>query len=167
MLSNARRHLPNLYTPTRVAFLERAIAYLPDYQAELRAMPMTLVHNDLNPRNTCFKGAQFCVYDWELTTFHVPQYDVVELLCFVLGQNCYAQREEYVEYYREALHQLMPLFSDRKAFQRGFHLAALDFGLHRLGLYAMAHSMSPYPFLPRVIESYFDTVQSVEGTLFR
>ena len=160
LLSNAHHHLPDLYTPDHVAFLERAIAKLPEYQSERQAMPTTLVHNDLNPRNVCFKGSQFCVYDWELATFHLPQYDVVELLCFVLDQDRYDQREAYLEYYRQELNQHAPVFSDKSTFLRGFHLAALDFGLHRLGLYTMAHSVSPYPFLPRVIDSYFDTIFS-------
>lgn len=162
LLANARRQLPDLYTSERAAFVERAIRQIPEYQAELSAMPITLVHNDLNPRNACFKGAQFCLYDWELATFHVPQYDVVEFLCFVLDHDCYAQRQEYLEFYRRELHRLTALFSDKKAFGRGFQLAALDFGLHRLGLYTMAHSVSPYPFLPRVINSYFDTVKRLD-----
>ena len=159
LLTNARQHLPELYSAQRVALLTRAIAAIPQYQAELQAMPATLVHNDLNPRNTCFKDTQFCAYDWELATFHVPQYDVVELLCFVLDRDRYARRGAYLEYYREQLHRHVPIFSDRAAFARGFQLAALDFGLHRLGLYSMAHGVSPYPFLPRVIDSYFDTIE--------
>ena len=162
LLTNARRHLPERYSTQRVNLLTRAIAAIPRYQAELQAMPTTLVHNDLNPRNACFKETRFCVYDWELATFHVPQYDVVELLCFVLDHDRYALRAGYLEYYREQLHRHVPIFADRAAFNRGFQLAALDFGLHRLGLYAMAHAVSPYPFLPRVINSYFDTIEQVD-----
>ncbi len=162
LLDNARRHLPELYTPPRASLLARAIAAIPAYQAELQSMPTTLVHNDLNPRNACFKGNQFCLYDWELATFHVPQYDVVELLCFVLDRDRYALRATYLEHYREQLHQHAPIFSDRAAFERGFQLAALDFGLHRLGLYTMAHCVGPYPFLPRVTDSYFDTIKRMD-----
>ncbi|MGB3850054.1 MAG: aminoglycoside phosphotransferase family protein [Tunicatimonas sp.] len=162
LLTNAQRQLPTLYTAPRAHRLAQAIAAIPRYQAELQEMPTTLVHNDLNPRNTCFRGDQFCAYDWELATFHVPQYDVVELLCFVLDHDRYAQRETYLEYYRAQLHQHVPIFSDQAAFKHGFQLAALDFGLHRLGLYSMAHCVSPYPFLPRVINSYFDTIQDID-----
>lgn len=162
LLSNAQRQLPELYTRQRADQLARAIAAIPQYQNELRSMPATLVHNDLNPRNACFKGTQFCLYDWELATFHVPQYDVVELLCFVLDRDRYALRAEYVEYYRQELNRLTALFSDKQTFDRGFQLAALDFGLHRLGLYSMAHCVSPYAFLPRVIDSYFDSIEKVD-----
>ena len=130
-------------------------------------MPKTLVHNDLNPRNTCFKlveGAPvFCVYDWELATYHVPQYDVIELLCFVLDADRYHLRLIYLEFYRNALHELTGLCADKEVFSRGAELAAYDFGLHRLGMYMMAHSVSPYPFLPRVVNSYFDTLTQVRG----
>lgn len=160
LLQNAAEKFPDLYHPVRVAWLREAIQAIPDYWPELDRMPKTLIHNDLNPRNTCFKtvgdALAFCVYDWELATYHVPQYDVVELLCFVLDADRYALRLGYLEFYREALHQLTGLYADKQSFRRGFELAALDFGLHRLGMYMMAHSVSPYPFLPRVVHSYFD-----------
>ena len=161
LLANAHRSLPEVYTNERVALLRKAIEQIPNHQAELRAMPTTLVHNDLNPRNSCFKGEQFCLYDWELATLHVPQYDVVEWLCFVLDQDRYARRADYLAYYHQELNRLTGLFPDKETFVRGFELAALDFGLHRLGLYVMAHSVSPYPFLPRVINSYFDTIRTL------
>lgn len=162
LLQNAAEKFPDLYYPVRVAWLREAIQAIPDYWPELDRMPRTLIHNDLNPRNTCFKtvgdALAFCVYDWELATYHVPQYDVVELLCFVLDANRYALRLDYMEFYRATLYQLTGRYADKQSFRRGFELAALDFGLHRLGMYVMAHSVSPYPFLPRVVHSYFDTL---------
>lgn len=169
LLDNAARNFPALYPPARVQRMRRVIDTIPAYWQELEGMPRTLVHNDLNPRNTCFKGAgpslRFCAYDWELATCHVPQYDVVELLCFVLDRERYAQRGAYLEFYRQALHDRTGLYADAQAFRRGFALAARDFGLHRLGLYLMGHSVSPYPFLPRVVESYFDTLAQMDAGL--
>jgi hypothetical protein len=163
LLQNAAAKFPELYTPERTAFLEEAIIQIPAYSKELDSMPKTLVHNDLNPRNTCFKNTngeiQFCVYDWELSTFHVPQYDVAEFLSFVLDADRYHLRPEYLEFYRQQLHKLTGKFSDIESFERGFALAALDFGLHRIGMYMMAHSVSPYPFLPRVVNSLFNTFE--------
>ena len=163
LLENAAEKFPDLYHPGRVQWLREAIGSIPDYWQELEQMSKTLVHNDLSPRNTCFRtvgnASAFCVYDWELATYHVPQYDVVELLCFVLDTDRYPLRPDYLEHYRKALHELTGLYTDEKAFRRGFDLAALDFGLHRLGMYMMAHAVSPYPFLPRVVNSYFDTIE--------
>ncbi|MBO0933780.1 aminoglycoside phosphotransferase family protein [Fibrella aquatilis] len=163
LLDNAAQQAPALYTPARVARLNAIIRSIPDYWHELEQLAKALVHNDLNPRNTCFKSVNgasvFCVYDWELATYHVPQYDVVELLCFVLDTDRYHLRPVYLDHYRNALHQLTGLYADEQAFKRGFDLAAFDFGLHRLGMYMMAHSVSPYPFLPRVVNSYFDMLE--------
>jgi hypothetical protein len=163
LLTNAETRFPELYGPARTAQLREAIAHIPTYWAQLEQHPKTLVHNDLNPRNTCFKrdaGGQLhlCAYDWELATYHLPQYDVVELLSFVLDADRYHLRPLYLEHYRLALHTLTGQFADAARFAQGFQLAALDFGLHRLGMYLMAHAVSPYPYLPRVVNSYFDTI---------
>jgi hypothetical protein len=164
LLHSATTHFPELYTPARVGHLRQALAHLPQYAAVLAAEPHTLIHNDLNPRNTCFRRTstgqlQFCAYDWELATYHVPHYDVAELLCFVLDTDRYALRSTYLEYYRQQLHQLTGRYADAQAFTRTFGVAALNFGLHRLGMYLMAHAVSPYPFLPRVVNSFFDTLE--------
>jgi hypothetical protein len=165
LLTNASRH-PELYPASRVQMLREAIAQIPTYWEALAAMPKTLVHNDLNPRNTCFKAVdgqlQLCAYDWELATYHVPQYDVVELLSFVLDVDRYALRPAYFEHYRLALHRLTGCYADADEFRAGAGYAALDFGLHRLGMYLMAHTVSPYPFLPRVVNSYFDTLAQLQ-----
>lgn len=162
LLQNASRSFPALYTPGRVATLQAVINSVPTYWQELDQMPKTLIHNDLNPRNTCFKrsegGLSLCVYDWELATYHIPHYDVVELLCFVLDDDRYGHRQTYLDYYQQALNQLAGTYADKQAFNRGVQLAAFDFGLHRLGMYMMAHTLSPYPFLPRVVNSFFDTL---------
>jgi aminoglycoside/choline kinase family phosphotransferase len=160
LLDHAGRHCPDLYPVARRQQLAQAIRAIPANWATLQALPKTLVHNDLNPRNTCFRPGpdgqpQLVAYDWELATYHVPQYDVVELLAFVLGPDRYHLRAGYFEYYRQQLHTHTGRFADAAAFAEGTRLATLEFGLHRLGLYLMPHALSPYPFLPRVVESFF------------
>ncbi|WP_167855619.1 phosphotransferase family protein [Hymenobacter fodinae] len=164
LLCSAARHFPSLYSPARVGHLRQALAALPLHNAALAAEPQTLIHNDLNPRNTCFRRSaagelQFCAYDWELATYHVPHYDVAELLCFVLDTDRYHLRATYLEHYRQQLHRLTGSYPDAAAFRHTFGVAALHFGLHRLGMYLMAHAVSPYPFLPRVVHSFFDTIE--------
>jgi aminoglycoside/choline kinase family phosphotransferase len=169
LLQQAARAFPDLYTAERTVTLQEIIGAIGSYWQELEQLPKTLVHNDLNPRNACFKqkeGPQLCVYDWELATYHVPQYDVVELLCFVLDADRYPLRLTYMAHYQTALHELTGRYADQRAFQRGFELAAFDFGIHRLGLYMMAHTISPYPFLPRVVNSYFDTLAQLRHSNF-
>ncbi|WBO83291.1 aminoglycoside phosphotransferase family protein [Hymenobacter yonginensis] len=168
LLHNAAPRFPELFGVQRTAQLQAAIQQIPQRKAWLDARPRTLIHNDLNPRNTCFRGAgaslQLSAYDWELATYHVPVYDAVELLCFVLDTDRYHLRPAYLEHYRHTLHALTGRYADPAAFRRETHYAALDFGLHRLGMYLMAHSVGPYPFLPRVVESFFDTLTQTVPT---
>ena len=160
LLDHAGRHFPDQYSAVRRRQLGQAIRAVPGNWATLGTLPKTLIHNDLNPRNTCFRpGAdgqpQLVAYDWELATYHLPQYDAVELLCFVLGPDRYHLRAGYLDYYRQQLHARTGRFADAATFAEGTRLATLEFGLHRLGLYLLPHALSPYPFLPRVIESFF------------
>jgi aminoglycoside phosphotransferase (APT) family kinase protein len=166
LLHNAATRFPELYDDATAEQLNQAIQAIPEYWNELAEQPKTIIHNDLNPRNTCFRrtaaGLQLCAYDWELATYHVPHYDVVELLSFVLDADRYHLRPMYLEYYREQLHALTGRFADAEEFRHVAGLAALDFGLHRLGMYLMAHSVSSYPFLPRVVRSYADTLAQLQ-----
>lgn len=160
--NQAADKFPDLYSAPRKQLMQGFIDDLPNYWSELENMPMTLVHNDCNPRNICFRNVNstnpLCLYDWELATFHVPAYDVVEFLSFVLDVNRYSLRKSYLDYYYHQLKEYSNMYPSQKIFYRSFKLAARDFGLHRLGMYMMAHAVSPYPFLPRVINSYFDTL---------
>ena len=165
LLESAAQKFPGLYTTDRVALLQEAINDLPRHWQHLEHLPKTLVHNDFNPRNSCFKNhgtLRFCLYDWELATFHIPQYDLVEFLCFVLDEDRYALRESYIEYYRQQLRALTGNYTDPVAFRNDLELAAYDFALHRLGMYMMAHAVSPYPFLPRVVNSLFSLLTREE-----
>lgn len=163
LLQNAGKHFPELYSTENVELGKKIIDSIPRYWQHLDLLPKALVHNDCNPRNSCFKKNNpeklLCLYDWELATFHIPQYDVAELLCFILDGDRYHMRKEYVEYYRSSLHSLTGKYSDPITFYEDFVLAANDFGMLRLGLYMMAHKVSPYPFIPRVVKSFFDTVR--------
>lgn len=162
LLNNAGNHFPELYTPVNIEAGSAIIKNIPDYWRHLEQLPKALIHNDCNPRNSCIKNTgkekRLCLYDWELATFHIPQYDVAELLCFVLDEDRYYLRKSYVEYYRSVLHKLTGRYPNAAEFYDDFVLAANDFGMLRLNLYMMAHKVSPYPFIPRVVKSFFDTV---------
>ena len=163
LLDHAGRHFPGLYTAARRRFLSQAIREIPGNWATLNTLSKTFIHNDLNPRNTCFRPdaggqLQLVAYDWELATYHLPQYDVAELLSFVLGPDRYHLRAGYFDYYRQQLHARTGRFADQAAFAEGTRLATLEFGLHRLGLYLLPHALSPYAFLPRVVDSFFAAV---------
>ncbi len=162
LIDSASERYPELYGEELMSKLNAALPNLAKIADELRKMPQTLVHNDCNPRNSCFVKGEFLLYDWELACFHVPQYDLVEFLCFVLEPGRFENRQEYVDFYRKELSKRWSEWGDKSLFNRALGLAALQFGIHRLGMYMMAHAVEPYPFLPRVVNSYADWMKSIE-----
>ena len=76
----------------------------------LASAPLTLIHNDCNPRNICLHkqdsghSARMCLYDWELATLDTPQRDLAEFLTFTLSPaTSAATRLELIDYYRRQL----------------------------------------------------------------
>ncbi|HKK40626.1 MAG TPA: phosphotransferase, partial [Cryomorphaceae bacterium] len=121
LVDQAHDKFPRLYPSALHAKLSKGIERLDEYESELNQMPKTLVHNDFNPRNSCFVNGEFLLYDWELATWHVPQYDLVEFLCFI-GET--EKNLSYVNYYHEQLNQFCDDWANEKTFQRGLALAA-------------------------------------------
>jgi hypothetical protein len=62
-------------------------------------------------------------------------------------------------FYRQELSKQTGQYTDAEVFIKELKFAAYDFALHRVGMYMMAHTVSPYPFLPRVVNSLFDTLK--------
>jgi small subunit ribosomal protein S2 len=64
------------------------------------SFPMTLTHNDFNPRNLCLRRGGVLpatvLYDWELAFFQNPQHDLIEFLVFVLEDG--TPRRDYLRY---------------------------------------------------------------------
>lgn len=159
---NARAKLPDLVTEERHELIKGLIDNAVNAQAEMDTFPKTLIHNDLNPRNSGFyrnsTGLRYVVYDWELASYHIPHYDVAEFLSFVLDEDRYGERLDHIDYYRRALEKHSDLTLPKDEFLHLFYLAQADFCFLRIGMYLMAHALSPYPFLPRVVNSAFDSL---------
>jgi aminoglycoside phosphotransferase (APT) family kinase protein len=122
-------------------------------------MPRTLIHNDFNPRNITFRRdgneVRLCVYDWELATLGVPQHDLAELLCFVLGADARADDVcGYVERHRQVLAAFSGRSIDRALWIEGFRLSLQDLMIQRLPAYAMIHRFQRQPFLERVVRTW-------------
>lgn len=155
------RQFPAVFTPERVGKLNQAIERIGMLYRELEAAPRTLIHNDFNLRNVCLRqeqgGHRLCAFDWELATLHVPQRDVCEFLAFVLPPGTSrAERLGYVEDYRLALEQESGRTFERRAFERIYDLACVDFAINRLGLLTVAQGLNVYEYLPRVLHSHFE-----------
>ena len=90
--------------------MENAIANLDKINSTLSTGPLTLIHNDCNPRNVCLHKSlggldkHMCLYDWELATLDVPQRDLAEFLVFTLRPTTPLETwMELIEFYRSNL----------------------------------------------------------------
>lgn len=155
---HAHREFPALVNAGDLgAFLELTHT-LEDWWPELETHPMTLIHNDFNPRNICFRptssGPQLCAYDWELATIHLPQHDAAELLAFVLGPEVEsAELDAYVALFRRRLSAATGTEFEAVSFRRGFDLCLRDLLVNRFALYLMAHTFRHYGFLARALKT--------------
>ncbi|WP_051690901.1 phosphotransferase [Photorhabdus australis] len=126
---------------------------------EIEQMPRTLIHGDFNPRNIAFRqqeeGLRLCAWDWELSTLHLPQRDLVELLAFSLDHQQIDTNNVayYIELHRIELEQQSGISLDPINWRRGYELALRDFWMRRIPLYMMAHNVIGYPFMERTMKT--------------
>eukprot|EP00128_Syssomonas_multiformis_P018455 Colp12_sorted_trinity150504_noHs@11639 len=166
LLEHNANEFPDLWTKDNKELASKFIASIPLFWDALEKAPLTLTHNDFNPRNVCLRrttnGLKLCVYDWELAAVQVPQHDVAEFLSFILPPNTpLAVRHGYVEFYRQELEKASGKSFDKEEFFKIFDYANFDFAINRLGLYSMGHTVKDYKFLPRLIASHFAYLHQV------
>lgn len=158
LLDNAKQRFPELYTNNIVEKLNFGINEMATLWNELITVPKSVVHNDFNPRNAFFKknadNLNICVYDWELATVHFPVYDLVEFLSFTAGSLTDDQLQDHILDFHKVLAEKFSEYENPKTFNKTLLCSVFDFGLHRLGMYMMAHSVGPYPFIPHVVNNF-------------
>lgn len=129
------------------------------WRPALDAAPQTLIHNDFNPRNVCFRtidgGRRLCAFDWELATIGHPMRDLAEFLCFVSPPGV---RREWID---ALIERHAARFSAGAgvpaapaASRAAFGAALAELLVDRLSVYAMVHRVKPQPFLPRVVRTW-------------
>jgi hydroxymethylglutaryl-CoA reductase (NADPH) len=137
------------------SLITTARRWMPEYAEQ----PMTLVHNDCNPRNMAFRlasrEAATCLYDWELCSIAPAQRDLAEFLCFTLGSDISAdEARRYIDLHRRELSAQSGRTIDARVWLEGFRLALADFMLRRISVYAMLHGYVRQNYLPRVVRSW-------------
>lgn len=163
LLAQAKNHYPALYPVEGYRSLQKALNNWSEHQKAEDSYVKTLIHNDFNLRNVCFVQQRFCCYDWELANWSNPSYDLIEFLCFALeAEELPRQFWPYLQAYYRKLCALESDFHQPTAFWDALLANTYRFGLQRLGLYMMAHHVSPYPFIPRLCRSYFSLLQLLE-----
>ena len=100
-------------------------------------------------------SGNLCLYDWELATLGLPQHDLAELLCFVLGPRP-AKWDvfRYIERHRAVLECATGRPIDSAEWLLGFRLSLYDLMVNRLPAYAMIHRFQRQHFLERVIRTW-------------
>ncbi len=159
LLNNATEKFPELYSNTFTQKLTKGIKEIRVLWTELEYVPKSVVHNDFNPRNAYFKIKEnldpaICVYDWELATIHFPMYDLVEFLSFTASSLSDDELLYFIRYFQAEMASNVELYEEDSIFNACLLCSIYDFGLHRIGMYMMAHSVSPYPFMPHVLKNY-------------
>ncbi len=119
LIDCGRRHFPEIVDTETHAVCSKLVETLGEWYPPRDALPHTLVHNDLNPRNACFRDdGRALVYDWELAMVDLPQRDLVELLTFTLRPGLErAAVDSLIERHRAHLGV------DRDAWWEGFRIA--------------------------------------------
>ncbi len=123
--------------------------------ARMLSFPLTLTHNDFNPRNLCLRRGDkkpvTVLYDWELAFFQNPQHDLIEFLVFVMKRGSLRQDYiDYVDFYLERFQQALKRRFHRDHFIEILDLNAVFFALVRMNLYLLGHNILKLEFLERV-----------------
>ncbi|MDD5058882.1 MAG: thioester reductase domain-containing protein [Sideroxydans sp.] len=161
------------FSATRFGEDMRTIQYelindLDHWQAQWASAPRTLIHHDFNPRNLAFRrspqGAQLCAYDWELATIGLPQYDLAELLYFVLPAAATPHEiQRWIDLHRRCLEEASGISIAQDEWQSGFTLALRQYLMCRLPLYAMIDRFQAQPFLSTVVANWLRLHRFAEG----
>ena len=155
---NLKDEFPELISENDLNRYRERVKKIPEWWGAIEHMPKTLIHNDFNPRNIAFRqtdtGLRLCAYDWELSTIHLPQHDLCELLSFVLSHE--TSREElthYAEYQRKALEKACGIAINADDWWQGVRSCFWDLMVNRFSLYVLAHSVQDYKFMNRMMNT--------------
>ncbi|MER7490074.1 hypothetical protein ABTY20_30150 [Streptomyces sp. NPDC126497] len=167
LVRHAAQEQPDLLDPARADVLTGLVEDAGRWAPAAHALPRTLVHNDLNPRNIAVRGERVAVYDWELATVDVPQRDVVELLASTLGPDATEDDVGHaLAVHAEAVAAVSPEAAALVAgcdWRRGYRLALRTFMTTRLALYLAGHGQREFGFLPRLTQTSFRLWQLEEA----
>jgi len=125
---------------------------IPDWHPVRDELPQTLVHNDFNPRNVCFRGdGRPLIYDWELAMADVAQRDLVEMLTFSLMPDVdRVTADAHVEAHRRALEASLGAPIDVDEWLEGFRCMVRYEAISRIGMQLLFATQLDLPYVPRV-----------------
>jgi hypothetical protein len=165
LIEAGRRNFPRIVDDRVYAMCTDLVERMGDWYPARDALPQTLVHDDLNPRNACFRrDGRPLVYDWELSMVDVPQRDLAEFLTFVLTPGTDGKLEcksvsELVERHRYELSRRTGLALDREAWWEGFRVAVRLEAINRVPLQWLFYSVIELGYVERITRTVHELVR--------
>ena len=155
MLKGARRIAPELMDQDLFSRCIRLVESVDDWYPIHDQLPRTLVHDDFNPRNACFRSDSTpLVYDWELALIDVPQRDLAEMLTFCLHPDAdEAMVRILVERHRRRLSELASIDLDADQWWEGLRVELRFEAINRLALQLVFRSAHRLGYVPRMTAS--------------
>lgn len=155
MAEHGAAHFPEWFSERDLARHRELIADIDRWWGLIESLPRTLIHNDFNPRNLALRrtaaGYRLCAYDWEMATLHLPQHDLAELLCFVLGPTTTLDElDHFSEIHRRALARKSGETIPIDAWRLGVQLSLRDLLISRFAGYCVAHTFQGHAFMERI-----------------
>ncbi|MCW3104798.1 MAG: hypothetical protein JWO09_3238 [Bacteroidetes bacterium] len=126
-------------------------------EAPEKRSPLTIVHNDFNPRNIAIKNDDGpVIYDWELAVLNIPQRDSIELLSFVLPEDFSStQLSEYLEYHHRIFVEKTGSAISLSDWLCDCRIIVLEYLCSRISFYLAGGALLDYSFSRRIFMNAF------------
>ncbi len=154
LFEHARRYV----TPD-VARVAGALLDNLDWSKALERLPVTLLHNDTNPRNLALRTGDelgIVLYDWELSAMGPATRDLAEWLCFSLSPE--VKPEDVFSLVRTHAAVALPGVDDEDL-RIAFHASLAWFFFDRLTTYTVVSPIFDLPWLERVFATWLELVE--------
>jgi hydroxymethylglutaryl-CoA reductase (NADPH) len=156
ILDDARVRFPDLVTDAVWHRRHQLIETIPDWHVVKDRLPVTLVHDDFNPRNVGFRPNTgkpgVVVLDWELVERNIAQRDLVEMLTFALPPSAErSQADRHVDAHRLALIEAGAATGvDCDTWIEGFRCELKVEAINRVGLQLLFAAQFPLAYVARI-----------------
>jgi len=131
---------------------------------KLNGLPLTIVHNDFNPRNVAIrKNGVCCIYDWELVMINIPHRDIVEFLCFVMPDKFDEVRLQAHLDFHYHISQPMRRDIDKNSWNQGYIYALKEFLVTRASFYKVSEVLMKLKFGDRIMKNGIRMLEILEN----
>ena len=152
LLECGRKNLPDLVTPQIERQWSGLLDTITEWYRPKDGLLRTLVHNDFNPRNVCFRSdGTPLAYDWEVALIDIPQRDLVELLTFTLPPDVEVSAVSRLsEAHRRRLEALTGLPIAPDAWNEGVRIQLRYEAVNRVAWQWLFATQAHAPFVERI-----------------